>query len=232
VVSAAVSTGRTRDGLVRAGLVCAGLVAAFGVLTGIEASTSLLAGPDSTVLGWMLDHRTGAVTALARAVTASGDSPVLFPLVALAALLVAGRTRRWQPGVAALAVVAGGMWVRLVVSRLVRDARPPPADRLVVAHGFSFPSGHAATSALVAGALAWLLGGLLVSRRLRLTVAGCLGAWAVAVALSRLYLGVHWISDVVGSWLLAGAFLGVLRSVSTGRAGPPPAPPDHTADPG
>jgi membrane-associated phospholipid phosphatase len=89
----------------------------------------------------------------------------------------------------------------------VGDARPPQVDWLTGAHGFSFPSGHAATSALVAGTLAWLLSYLVQARWARLGAFAVLASWAVLVAVSRLYLGVHWISDILGSWLLAGAWL-------------------------
>ncbi len=99
------------------------------------------------------------------------------------------------------------MLSRLGLSMVVRDARPPRVDWLVPVGGFSFPSGHAATSALVAGTLAWLLGRLVPWRPARVAIAAGLGVWALLVALSRLYLGVHWVSDVLGSWLLAGAWL-------------------------
>ncbi len=93
-------------------------------------------------------------------------------------------------------------------------ARGPQGDWLAPAQGFSFPSGHATTSALVAGTLAWLLIQVIQPRWARLAVAVVLASWAMLVALSRLYLGVHWVSDIVGSWLLAGAWLGVLVAAS------------------
>jgi membrane-associated phospholipid phosphatase len=184
----------------------AGLIAALAVLTVVE----LVAPPqgvDTAVLDMITAHRTPQWTAIATAVTNSGASPFTYPLVALAGVLAGVRTRRWQPGVAALCIVVLGVLSRLLLSVLVGDARPPLQQRLVAVYGFSFPSGHAATSALLAGALIWLAASARLPPLVRRTTAAVLVLWAVLVALSRLYLGVHWISDIVGSWLLAGAWL-------------------------
>jgi membrane-associated phospholipid phosphatase len=198
----------------------AGLLVALGLLTGLEMMSNAAAGFDSAVRSWVLTHRSGLVSPTARALTYSGTSDLLYPLVALAGLAVRIRTGRWAPAVAALSVVVTGVLSRLALSKLVRDPRPPRADWLVSAGGFSFPSGHAATSTLVAGALAWLLWGVVPARWARIVVAfGCLG-WALLVSLSRIYLGVHWISDVIGSWLLAGAWLAALLATGAHLARP------------
>jgi undecaprenyl-diphosphatase len=176
----------------------------------LELTGTVMTRPDSAVLSWMVTHRSSQLTPVAVAVTNSGTSPLLFPLVAAAGVVVAVRKRRWGPGLAAMAVLVVGVLSRLGLSKLVGDARPPQADWLVSVGGFSFPSGHAATSALVAGTLAWLLCYLVPGRAGRLAIAAALGGWAVLVALSRMYLGVHWVSDIMGSWLLAGGWLACL----------------------
>ena len=144
------------------------------------------------------------------------------------------RTKLWWPGLTALAVALVGVLSRLGLATAVSDARPPRADWLVAVQGFSFPSGHAATSALVAGTLSWLLFLLVRGRAGRLAIVVGLGGWALLVAVSRMYLGVHWVSDVLGSWLLAGAWLAVLvaaggrlrrRSTAPVATVRPPAPP-------
>jgi undecaprenyl-diphosphatase len=187
----------------------AGLIAALAVLVTLE----LVAPPrfaDTAVLDLMVAHRTPRWTGVATAVTNSGASPFTYPLIVLAGLLTGMRTRRWQPGVAALCIVVLGVLSRLLLSVLVGDARPPVEQQLVAVRGFSFPSGHAASSALLAGALIWLASRAQLPSPVRRTTAAVLVLWAVLVGVSRLYLGVHWVSDVVGSWLLAGAWLCVL----------------------
>ena len=200
-------SGGARAGPLRPGLASLVLVSALVVLVGLELAGEVLGGPDSAVLSWMLDHRGDRLNPVAIAVTNTGASPLLFPLVAVTGLVIRWRTGLWWPGLAALGVGLAGVLSRLGLSIVVRDARPSRVDWLVPVGGFSFPSGHAATSALVAGTLAWLLGRLVPWRPARVAIAAGLGVWALLVALSRLYLGVHWVSDVVGSWLLAGTWL-------------------------
>jgi undecaprenyl-diphosphatase len=197
-------------------------LAALGLLTGLELTTNAAEGSDSAVLTWVLAHRSHVLISAARAVTYSGTSPALYPLVAVAGLAVRWRTGRWRPAVAALVAVITGALSRLALSKLVRDPRPPTVDWLVSAGGFSFPSGHAVTSSLVGGALAWLIGSAVGAKWARVMVAiACLG-WALLVSLTRVYLGVHWISDIIGSWLLAGAWLTALLAVRPHLVRPQP----------
>jgi undecaprenyl-diphosphatase len=188
------------------------LVAGVAVLAVRSAAVGAPGAADRSVLAWVLDHRGAGMLALARLVTDTGASPLLFPLVALAGIAVRIRVGSWRPAAIALAVAGLGVLGRLVLSKLVGERRPPSEFWAVPVGGYSFPSGHAATSALVAGALVWLLCQLLPQRWMRLTVAAVLGAWALLVGLSRIYLGVHWLSDVLASWLFAAAFLTALVS--------------------
>lgn len=194
-----------------------GVVGALLVLAGfswMEGASEAFHGVDSAVLRFVVAHRTGWISSTARVITDTGTSPLLYPLVALAGLSVRLRTGRWAPGVAALVVVVAGVLSRLGLSRLVRDGRPPSGDWLVQVHGFSFPSGHATTSTLTAGALGWLLAQAVESGWVRRAGFLVLASWALLVSLSRVYLGVHWITDIVGSWLLAAAWLAGLLATS------------------
>jgi hypothetical protein len=115
-----------------AGLV---LVSALAVLVGLELAGEVLGGPDSAVLSWMLDHRGDRLTPVAIAVTNTGASPLLFPLVAVTGLVIRWRTGLWWPGLAALGVGLAGVLSRLGLSIVVRDARPPRVDWLVPVGG-------------------------------------------------------------------------------------------------
>jgi membrane-associated phospholipid phosphatase len=190
-------------------VVALGLVVGLALLTAVEVA-GLLVHVDNAVLEALVVHRTARWTALARAVTDTGASPYTYPLVAVAGLVVARRTRRWRPGLVALAVLVLGVLSRLLLSVLVADVRPNQDLWLVAVGGYSFPSGHAAASALLAGALIWLAGRAGLPRVPRLVLGFVLLGWAFLVGVSRLYLGVHWVSDVVGSWLLAAAWLSAL----------------------
>jgi hypothetical protein len=144
----------------------------------------------------MLAHRSHSLAGAAMVVTNSGVSPVLYVLVALAAIRGTPLGRRWWLVLVAVAVVAAGMGSRLLLSQVFQRPRPPLQDRLVTVHGFSYPSGHAAMGALVAGALIVLLTSTMRSGTGRVAITIALVTWATLVALSRLYLGVHWLTDV------------------------------------
>jgi len=187
-------------------MVITGLVGGLALLTAAEVA-NLLVHVDNGVLDALVAHRTAGLTDLAAAVSHTGASVLTYPLVVIAGVAVAWRTQRWRPGVVALAVLVLGVFSRYLLSVVIRDARPDRDLWLVRTGGFSFPSGHAAASALLAGTLIWLVSRAGLPRPARLAFAFVALAWAFLVGLSRLYLGVHWVSDVAGSWLLAAAWI-------------------------
>jgi undecaprenyl-diphosphatase len=140
-----------------------------------------------------------------RDLTALGSHGVLGLLLLGVAsfLFLAGlrRTAAW-----ALAACLSGA----VLSDLLKDffARPRPD---LVPHGAyvltsSFPSGHALLAALVYLTLAALVSRHLARRRLRLHVMACAVVLTVLVGTSRVYLGVHWPSDVLAGWVVGAAW--------------------------
>ncbi|MBC2873848.1 MULTISPECIES: phosphatase PAP2 family protein [Streptomyces] len=163
---------------------------------------------DVDVRAWALAHRPAVGVAAARAVTATGTGPFPYLLALLAGWLAVrgGRRRKlWAAG-AAVTVLACGQAVRYAVLESVARPRPPVDGWATHADGWSFPSGHTSTSAIAAGLVAAAV--LLRSRRAAGPVVAVAGCWAVAVGLSRAYLGVHWFTDVVGGWLFATVWLG------------------------
>ena len=167
---------------------------------------------------WMVDALNG--------VSRLGGRPVLLPLVVIAVLAL---LLRRQPRLATyLAVVcAGGLILDPALKVLVGRIRPVVESPIATAPGNSFPSGHALNSMVVYGALTLVFLAAVPPRwrRLFLVVPALL---VLLVGLSRMALGVHFTSDVLGGWLLGAAWLGVTayafrvwRLETTGR---PPAP--------
>jgi membrane-associated phospholipid phosphatase len=182
-----------------------------------DGSTAL----DREITSWVVDHRTAGVTTVARSFSLLGSSKVLLPLVASVALALAWRRRF---ALASLLVVAWGGSIGLYnVTKLIVDRRrPPPGIRLATAAGSSFPSGHATQSLATYVALAAVTIAVLPRTRVL--------AWVLAVSLvagvgwSRLYLGVHWATDVGAGWTIAGLWIALLVRLS------PVAPPAITDD--
>ncbi|TQJ90971.1 phosphatase PAP2 family protein [Streptomyces sp. SLBN-31] len=194
-----------RSGTVRAGVLCAALFGCLAVLVGVRHGSPLPG--DGAVHTWAIGHRPPVAQALARGITATGTGIWPYLVVAVAGLIAgrdAGERLRTVP--CALAVLLAGQLLREAVMESFARARPDPADWAAYASGYAFPSGHTTTSALAAGLLCWA-----VTRRSRPDLARttCVLAvcWAAAVGATRVYLGVHWTSDVLGGWLLATAWL-------------------------
>jgi undecaprenyl-diphosphatase len=147
------------------------------------------------------DLRSGALTSVAKVVTALGSTPAIV-VVVLAALAFLAVRRRWLEFVP----LAAGALLTNVAWPLVKEweGRPRPSGALVAADGFSFPSGHATNSvACVAVAVALAHCVPRLAGRAGVIVAAIVVA--AAIGLSRVYLRVHYMSDVVGGWGLGAA---------------------------
>lgn len=107
-----------------------------------------------------------------------------------------------ERGAHALALALAGMALITALKALFAEPRPPEQVRLIVASGFSFPSGHATIATIGYGALAFDLER--GTRRTRYAVAGVI---VVLIALSRVALGVHFLRDVVAGVAVGVAFL-------------------------
>ena len=186
----------------------AGVVGLFGVvLAGTIASGEWLETAerpdgstafDRSVTSWMVDHRASGATFVARVFSAIGSQKVLVPVVAVLALVLI-RQRGWR-SLGLLGVAWGGAILLYSLAKHAVGRPRPPADLwLMHAAGKAFPSGHALQSLSTFVALAVIAATLVrPSHRLLWTAAAIL--LATGVGLSRIYLGVHWATDVIAGW--------------------------------
>jgi undecaprenyl-diphosphatase len=143
------------------------------------------------------------------AITRTGSTTYIGPAASVACLALL-RWRRWRQAAFVAVATLVTIGARLLIVNAV--ARPRPVEWLTAASGWSFPSGHstaAAAAALIAVIVGWPL---LRRRRDRLILSGILGAWAVAVGVSRVALTVHWPTDVLGAWLLVAVVVPVIAA--------------------
>ena len=201
------ATGRERGQGMVALLLLTGLAAimltavALGKLVDDVTDGDGVAVIDHPVARFVAAHREPALTSFMRGVSAIGG-PVGMVVLALAAGVVLGVAwRSWAP-VAMLAVTAAGViGLTVAFKAALGRPRPPMAQAVAAADGYGFPSGHAAAAAAVCAAIAWLLTLRLPSWRARTAVWVVAAMLAALVGLSRVYLGVHWFTDVLGGWV-------------------------------
>lgn len=146
------------------------------------------------------------VTAFFRSLTILGNTTT-FVFVLLVAVLYLYFVKKWRVEGLFLAIsgVVSGL---LIVATKGLYARVRPAiEHLVVAQGFSFPSGHSAGSMMIYGFMLIIAHQRLTSKPIRLLVEGFFLALIFLIGLSRIYLGVHYPTDVLAGFLLGFACL-------------------------
>jgi undecaprenyl-diphosphatase len=167
-----------------------------------------------------------AAVSVVKAVTWLGSSGVLWTVTGTAAVALAIR-RRWRLAIYLLVAGAGALTLDPVLKALVGRLRPVVADPIAYGTGDSFPSGHALGSIVCYGALFLVFLPATRGKWRRLfTVA--IVTLIVAIGASRLLLGVHYLSDVLGAWALGITWLGVTAfafELSRRAAGAPAADP-------
>jgi undecaprenyl-diphosphatase len=198
------------------------LAAALFVLLALGAAFGALPW-DKPIFNAVMDARTPWLKTLALRVSFFGSNRVVLPLAAVLAVVAWRRCPRLA--IAIVVIVLARPLAEWGIKELVARDRPPLDTRLVRGTGYSFPSGHPLATAATWGLIP-LVAALYTKRRaVWWSIAISVWVLAVLVACSRVVLGVHWPSDVVGSLLLAvigvaAAEWFVETTHSYGRRGP------------
>ncbi|RFA29297.1 PA-phosphatase [Alkalilimnicola ehrlichii] len=143
-----------------------------------------------------------------RDVTALGGVAVLLIIVTAAA----GYTllsRKYRTTVFMLAAVGGGLILSTVLKIVIDRPRPDLISYEAAVYTASFPSGHSMMAAVTYLTLAVLLARIQPQRRLKIYLVAIAIAVTIAVGVSRVYVGVHWPTDVLAGWVAGAAWAGL-----------------------
>ncbi len=169
-------------------------------------------GTDTRVINLVATLRTPAADSVMYFITYLGSVPTVLVVTAIAVIISLLRARYEDALLVFLALAASTLFF-VGVKLLVARPRPPLEDARIIQGGFSFPSGHSTISAAVYGTIAYLLIRSVRREWVRALVAVGTALLVLAIGVSRVYLGVHYPSDVVAAWT-AGA-LWVLLVIAT-----------------
>lgn len=168
---------------------------------------------DDSVVRALAEERRPWLTATLNVVTWSGSSGVLIPLVAVVGFAALRRTGRWATAVHLAVALGGSIALNNVVKPLVDRPRPQVGQLVASATGYAFPSGHATQIAAVAVISATLGAALTGSRARKAALWSFAALTSLGVGFSRLYLGVHWPTDVFVGYLLGALWALIVASV-------------------
>jgi undecaprenyl-diphosphatase len=199
----------TRRSLVPLAIVTAAALVFALLLLLVRLQWAPLESVDHHAATWLNSLVVGhpAVVRVVKAVTWLGSGGVLWALTGTAAVVLAIR-RRWRLAIYLLIAGAGALTLDPVLKALVGRLRPVVAHPIAHGNGNSFPSGHSLGSFVCYGALFLVFLPVVRGRWRRVFTAG-IAALIAAIGISRLLLGVHYISDVLGGWALGLTWLGL-----------------------
>ncbi len=169
-----------------------------------ELWLSTVGSADLNAAGDLAAQRSEALTNAARVVTWAGSAFLLVPLAVICCLALSGAGLRREAFALALSL-GGAMLLSDLVKLLVSRPRPP-IEHLQAVTGSSFPSGHATQASAFWFSLVFVLRAVGASRMITRVATGLALVLVVAVAASRVYLGVHYPSDVIAGMLLGTAW--------------------------
>ncbi|GAB4225737.1 MAG: phosphatase PAP2 family protein [Stanieria sp.] len=167
----------------------------------LEKETAIL---DLAVLKILISSRNSLLNNLAIGITYLG-SPMVLSFFSLAiAIFLWWRQKQLQATFLAI-VTSGGISLNYLLKNFFSRARPTLENNLVTVDFYSFPSGHAMTSLIIYGFLCYLL--ISNYRKYSLLLISFTSILIILIGLTRLYLGVHWLTDVIGGYVAGTVWL-------------------------
>jgi len=162
---------------------------------------------DEAVLRWLERSRSPRLDDVMLEITVLGSAPVLIVVVLVASVLLWITRHRWSVYILVAGII-GGQIANSMLKQYFDRPRPTIVTHIDQVATTSFPSGHAMASMIVYGSVAFLVSRLEPTRRIRNATIFVASLLIVLIGISRMYLGVHYPSDVIAGYLAGLAWIG------------------------
>lgn len=148
------------------------------------------------------------LTPIVKVITHIGGAKIVFVLTVLAIILIKGLKNK----LFLLTGIVGTAGLNVVLKHIVQRERPN-INRLIPEKGYSFPSGHSMMSMAFYGMLIFLIFKYVKNTALKWTLIVILTILLSTIGITRIYLGVHYPSDVIGGFLVSLTYLFILTEI-------------------
>ncbi len=163
-------------------------------------------GLDASILDLIYTHSSNDVVIFYSLITNLGDPIILVPLALIVCAALLRNNQRRTAFIIGILFAGTGALTSLLKTIFER-VRPDLIVHKTIESSYSFPSGHASTSVIIALSVSYLFW---QHRTLRPYMILGFGIYVVLIGLSRLYLGVHYPTDILGGWLLASGWFALV----------------------
>jgi membrane-associated phospholipid phosphatase len=160
---------------------------------------------DQTIIDWIQSSVKPQLTFIMKFFTFLGSPVALLLLPFISAALMIWQKKRWESLFLVIGIAGGGVFNLLL--KWIFHRQRPTLHRLIEETGYSFPSGHSMVSFIFYGMLCMLFVMFLKSRTAKVIIIMSTVVIIVMIGLSRIYLGVHYPSDVLAGYAAGGAWL-------------------------
>lgn len=179
----------------------------FGIMA-LLVTDHKIAGFDTTVITWVQGLESPTLTSALKFFTfIGGGIPVI--LITLLVIFVLYKVLHHRRELILFVWVVVGSWLLNESLKLIFRRARPTIHRIVDANGFSFPSGHSMAAFSLYGVVAFLLWRHIPTSWGRGLLIGVSSVMILAIGFSRIYLGVHYPSDVIGGFMASGCWLAI-----------------------
>lgn len=167
---------------------------------------------DTEIMNFVATFRDAGITKIFIFFTYLGNWQIIIGL-SIVAVVILGLLRKKREIIFLLAALISGEVIKELLKFLIHRPRPDISFSLISENGYAFPSGHAVMSVIFYGAIVYFIYKLCKKTRQKIILLTGLATLIILIGLSRIYLGVHWASDIVGGWLIGLSILAFFIAV-------------------